>query len=108
LAAAHVRERPVAVPLDLEQPAGALRHILLESRQHRAVDLPLRRRGIAAFPDEQPVLRVAVEMRRHERPQPVEPLAAQPDSQPAVLLLLDELVRPAIPDLDGTRAVLAL
>src|SRR5205823_4756416 len=33
----HAREGSKAVPLDLEQPARALRHLLLERRQHRAV-----------------------------------------------------------------------
>ena len=32
----------------------------------------------------------------------------QPDGQPAVLLLLDELVRALVPDLDRARPVLAL
>ena len=47
-------------------------------------------------------------MRRHERPASLQPLAVQPNGQPAVLLLLEELVRAAVPDLDRARAVLAL
>src|SRR4029453_5744914 len=45
------------------------------------------------------------EVRRHQRPSAVEPLALQPDGQPAVLLLLEELVRAVIPDLHRARAV---
>ena len=47
-------------------------------------------------------------MRRHERPGPVEPLAVQANGQAAVTLLLDELVRAVVPDLDRAGAVLAL
>ena len=46
-------------------------------------------------------------MGRHERPDAVEALAVQLDGQPAVALLLEELVGPAIPDLDGAGAVLS-
>src|SRR5439155_11114070 len=109
LAATNVSERPVAVPLDLEEPTGALWHLLLERREHRGIlAAALRRRGaVLALLQQEPVLGVAVELRRHERPHPVEARAAQANRQSAVLLLLDELVRAPIPDLDGSGAVLA-
>jgi hypothetical protein len=46
-------------------------------------------------------------VRRDERPCPFEALAVEADGQPAVTLLLDELERAAIPDLDRAGAVLA-
>ena len=46
-------------------------------------------------------------MRRHERPHAVQSLAPESHRQPAVWLLLEELVGPSIPDLDGSCAVLA-
>src|SRR5439155_22545382 len=58
--------------------------------------------------EQQPVLGIAVELRRHERPEAVESLAVEVHGQPAVLLLLDELVGALVPDLDSTGAVLAL
>src|SRR5262249_41464758 len=66
------------------------------------------RRLRVALADEQPVLRVAVEVRWDERPRPVQALAVQANRQAAVALLLDELVRPLVPDLDGAGTVLAL
>ena len=42
----------------------------------------------------------------HERPEPVQARAVEPNRQAAVLLLLDELVCPPVPDLDGAAAVL--
>src|SRR5439155_15948211 len=72
LAATHVGKSPVAVPLDLEEPTGALRHLLLERREHRGIlAAALRRRGaVLALLEQEPVLGVAVELRRHERPHP--------------------------------------
>src|SRR5205823_1732141 len=72
--------------------------------------LPARTRlhTILALLDQQPVFRIAVELRRHERPRAVEALSMEPDGQAAVLLLFDQLVGPAVPDLDLTGAVLAL
>src|SRR5207245_8863155 len=68
-----------------------------------------RRRGrLLPLADDQPVLLVAGELRGHERPRPVELLAVQPDGQTAVLLLLDQLVRSVVPDLDRAGAVVAL
>ena len=65
----------------------------------------------AAFPrvlaQQQPVLGVAVEVRRYERPHAVEPLAVEADGQAAVALLLQQLVRAPVPDLDRAGAVLA-
>ena len=46
-------------------------------------------------------------MRGHERPDTVQPFAVEPYGQPAVALLLDQLVCAAVPDLDGSRSVLA-
>src|SRR5579862_3527213 len=46
-------------------------------------------------------------MRRNERPRPFEALAVEADGEPAVVLLLDQLVRPAVPDLDRAGAVVS-
>ena len=114
-AAAKVRDGAVAVPLHLVEPALAGRDLLDERGEHRPV--AVRRRPaswpratcllLVALADQKPVLRVAVELRRHERPRPVEALAVQPDREAAVALLLDQLVRPAVPDLDRAGAVVA-
>ena len=63
---------------------------------------------VVALAQEEPVLLVAGEVRGNERPRPLEPLAVQPDGQAAVGLLLDELVRAVIPDLDRAGAVVPL
>src|SRR5207248_10445723 len=83
---------------------------LRKRRQHRLVVAALVGRGrrLVALADDQPVLRVARELCRDEGPRAVQPRALEPDGQAAVPLLLDELVRAGIPDLDGPRAVLAL
>src|SRR6267154_2448891 len=60
---------------------------------------------LVALAHQQPVLLFAVEMRRHERPRAFEPLAVQANREAAVGLLLDELVRSGVPDLDRARAV---
>src|SRR5204863_8726537 len=101
---------PEAVPLDLEQPAGPLRHLLLERRQHRRVvtDRPRLLRGVLTLLEQQPVLGIAVELCRHQRPGAVQPLAVQANGEAAVLLLLDELVGALVPDLDRAGAVLPL
>src|SRR5205085_11164665 len=62
---------------------------------------------LVALSDDQPVLRVARELRRHERPGAVEALALQSHGQSAVSLLLDELVGARVPDLDAAGSVLA-
>ncbi len=69
--------------------------------------LPIRKRDSVSLTDQEPVLRIAVESRRNERPHALETYPLQTNSQPAVLLLFEELVRPAIPGLDGSGAVLA-
>ncbi len=46
-------------------------------------------------------------MRRDQRPDTVEAISTKADGQTAVAFLLDELIRAAIPDLDGPGAVLA-
>ena len=108
LAATDARERTKPVPLHLEQPAFARRRILGKRGEHRRV-VPAHRGWLDAtrLSHHEPVLRVAAELRRHERPESLEPLAVQVHRQPAVALLLDELVGAAIPDLDLARAVLA-
>ena len=63
---------------------------------------------LVALAEQQPVLLVAVEVGRNERPRALEPLAVEADGEAAVALLLDELVRAVVPDLDGARAVVAL
>ena len=62
LAPAHVRDRAVSVPLDLEEPAVRRRKLLTarERRQHRLVALVSRRRRGSvrvALAEDQPVLR---------------------------------------------------
>src|SRR4029079_417886 len=61
-----------------------------------------------ALAEDQPVLLLAVEVRRDERPDAGQALALEANREPAVPLLLDELVRAVIPDLDGACAVVAL
>ena len=92
--AGDVRERAVAVPLDLVQPVLALRHRLLERGEHRRVAARALRRlrlrlRLVALAEDQPVLLLAAELRRDERPHTVEPLAVQPNGQAAVLLALE-------------------
>jgi hypothetical protein len=110
-----VGEGAVSVPLRLEQPVGSARQSVGQRGEHRVVAAArralsaLRRRApLLPLPEDQPVLLVSGEMRRHERPEPLEPLAVETDGQPAVSLLLDELVRARVPDLDGAGAVLSL
>jgi hypothetical protein len=62
---------------------------------------------LVALLDDQPVLRVTVELRGDERPEAVQPFALEPNRQAAVALLLDQLVRAGVPDLDAAGAVLA-
>ena len=84
-------------------------NVLGESREHQRYVRPAATRsggGVVPLADQQPVLLLAVEMGRHERPGPVEPRPVQPDGQPSVLLLLEQLVGAAVPDLDRARAVL--
>src|SRR4029078_4910154 len=109
-AASQVGERAIAVPLDLEEPSFATGDALLGRRQHRCIaTLRTGSRLVVALAllEQQPVLRVAVQVRRDERPEGVEALAVQTDRQPTVLLLLDQLVRAAVPDLDRSGAVLS-
>src|SRR5439155_10147025 len=101
----------IAVPLDLEDPACAARDLLGQRRQHRDVRADATPRGgrvVVALSNDQPVLLVTAEARGNERPGPVEPLALQPNGETAVLLLVQQLVRTSIPDLDRPRAVLPL
>src|SRR5207237_10405750 len=78
--------------------------------EHRPVAplLPGLRLGLVALADQEPVLRVAVELGRDERPRSLEPLPVQPDRQSAAPFLLDQVVRAGVPDLDRAGAVLAL
>ncbi len=107
LAVVHVRDRAIAVELHLERPALAVRHALGERREHRAIR-PLRRCLLVVALDQQPVLLLAVEVRRHERPAAAQALAVQHEGQLPVGFLLEQLLGTAIPDLDPPGAVLAL
>src|SRR5262249_24208951 len=108
LALTEIREGAIPVPLHLEGPALASRRLGCERRQHRPVArLHGARRAIAPA-DEEPVLRLAVEMGGDEGPDAAEPFAGEPHSELPVALLLEELVGAAVPDLDGAGAVLAL
>src|SRR5205823_11582132 len=105
------RGRAVAVPLHLERPPRAARNLFGEGRKHRRVAAPAAAGNggsVFALADDQPVLLVAAEMSRHERPSSLELRAVQTHGQTAVLLLLEQLVGAGVPDLDGARSVLAL
>src|SRR6185503_17726417 len=97
------------VPLDLVHPA-AVGYVLGLSRKHRPVvtGRACLRRGVVLLAQDQPVLRIARELRRDERVGAVETLAVQTDREAAVLLLLDELVGALVPDLHRAGAVLPL
>src|SRR5262245_40924153 len=78
LAAPDVRQSPVAVPLRLEEPLLAGGQPVRRRRQHRLIPLArTARRSFLALPHKQPVLRVAGELGRDERPDAVEALSAQ-------------------------------
>ena len=108
LAAAHVGDRAEPVELHLVDPALPAGEIRRERREHRRVgpldDLLV---VLVVALDQQPVLLLAVQMRRHERPRALEPLPVEVHLELPVALLLEQLVRPAVPDLDRAGAVLA-
>ena len=113
-AAANVRERAEAVELHLVRPVVAVRQGGRKRCEHRLVLHRLGavrlggRRILVVAADDQPVLLLAVEVRGHERPGPVEAPPVQADLELPVLLLLEQLVRAVVPDLDAACAVLAL
>ena len=86
VAAADVGERPIAVPLRLEQPVAAARQLLRQGREHRPVDAPTAggAPAVLALAEDEPVLLVAREVRRDKRPGSVEALAVQPHRETAV------------------------
>ena len=99
-------DRAKAVPLRLVDPTLAGGERVRGRRQHRLETT--RRRAVAGvLAEEQPVLGVAVESGRHERPDTLETVAVELDREPAVPLLLEEVVGAPVPDLDGAGAVLA-
>ena len=105
------RDRAVAVPLHLERPPRAPRNLFGEGCKHRHVAAAAAAGnggGLVALADDQPVLLVAAEMSRHERPGSLELRPVQTHGQTAVLLLLEQLVGAAVPDLHGAGPVLAL
>src|SRR4029077_15522457 len=61
---------------------------------------------LIALSQDQPVALLPVEMGGDERPDTFQPLARKPYRQPAVALLLEELVRAVVPDLDSPGTVL--
>ncbi len=109
LAGTDVRERAVAVELDLERPPLAVRDVLLLGREHRPV-LPLDDvvRGLVVALDQEPVLLLPVQVGRDERPASVQTCPVETYGELAVPLLLEQLVRAVVPDLDRAAAVLAL
>ena len=101
----------VAVPLHLVQPAAAGRQRVGRRRQHRRIAGRRRRPrrfGAVVLLDHQPVLLVAAQPRRYQRPQPLYALAGQQHGEAAVALALDQLVAAVIPDLHRSGAVFAL
>ena len=117
LAARDRRDRPIAVPLDLVHPTGSLRHLVRKRGEHGR-DLGGARRslgrrlgrlldGLVPLLDQKPVLGIAGELRRHQGPEPLQPLTFEADGQPAVALLLDELVHSRVPDLDRPSAIVS-
>src|SRR5207249_2688087 len=69
------RVAPVEQPLQPLTPPRPRRYALRQRRQHGAILARYRTRGVApvasvhvAFLDQKPVLRVAVQLRRHQRP----------------------------------------
>jgi hypothetical protein len=74
--------------------------------EHRVVGRSAGFGGVAVLPEQEPVLRIPVERGGDERPRALEPLPVQTHGKTAVPLLLEQLVRAAIPDLDRPRAVL--
>ena len=112
LTAAHVCDRAVAVPLDLEQPAVAP---WVTPRGPQASRASAGSGGARRAGPRRPSLAcegsASSSGRRRAGPARAStcPRAAavQADGQAAVLLLLDELVGAAVPDLDGAGAVLA-
>ena len=110
-AGADVAEGAVAVPFDLVCPAVAPRQLRRECREHRPVVAPqgaARRSRLIVLPDQEPVLRIAVHVRGDERPRALEARTVQAHRETAVRLLLEELVRAGVPDLDRAGAVVAL
>ena len=106
LAAGHDDDRAVPVPLRLVRPVASLGKRLGRGRGHRHVPA-VRAVPRAVLAEDEPVLLLPVQVSRNERPHAVEPLAVEPDGQAAVPLLLEELVRSAVPDLHRAGAVLA-
>ena len=105
----NTRDRAVAVPLDLVEPTLASRNVRGQRGQHRLVSRQIgSRTPVVALSQQQPVLLVAVHRCRHERPDALQPLAAEAKGEPPVPLLLQELVLSPIPDLDCSRPVFAL
>ena len=79
----HSDDRAEAVPLRLEHPAFPAGKHVRRGREHRPVATTASPSCVLA--QEEPVLRIAVERGRNERPHAVEPLAVEPHGQPAVL-----------------------
>ena len=83
----------------------------VERRQHRLVRV-LHELGavvvVVVALDQQPVLLLAVHVRGHERPAPLQLLAVQVERQLPVRLLLEQVVGAVVEDLDRPAAVLAL
>src|SRR5206468_7671870 len=89
LSAGDRGDRAIAVPLHLEDPARPTWDVLSQGGKHGQVRAPATvrwGRPVIPLPDDQPVLLVAAEVRRHERPGPVELLALEPNGEAAVLL----------------------
>src|SRR5256886_8300280 len=71
------------------QAEDGIRDLTVTGVQTCALPILLLLRAFLPFLQQQPVLLVAVEVCRDERPGAIEPLAMQAHRQPAVLLLLD-------------------
>ena len=109
LAAADVGERAIAVPLHLEGPVVAARHALGERREHRPVRARRSRRSrLVVVALDQSQFCSLPSMCAGTSDQTPAAACRAGERQLAVPLLLDELVRAVVPDLDAAGAVLAL
>jgi hypothetical protein len=103
-----VRNCPVAVELHLEAPVVAVRNALFECGEHRPIGTRRMVCAVVASANQQPVLLLAVEVSRHERPAALQAPSVQHERPLTVPLAFHEVVGAGVPHLDRAGAVLAL